>query len=75
MTKTREVGLVIPATFIAHKEKKRTAEIFDTELAKRREMFTTFELNHNPKRFFRKFPVFDLKIQIFIRNSSSCFYI
>ena len=31
----REVGLVIPATFIAHTENKRTAEIFDKDLAKR----------------------------------------
>ena len=41
--RTREVGLIIPATFIAYTENKRTAEIFDTELAKRRKMFTTFE--------------------------------
>ena len=41
--RTREVGLLIPATFIAYTENKRTAEIFDTELAKRRKMFTTFE--------------------------------
>ena len=47
----REVGLVIPATFIAHTENKRTAEIFDTELAKRRKMFTKFELKHKPKKF------------------------
>ena len=58
----REVGLLIPATFIACTENKRTAEIFDTELAKRRKMFTTFELKHKPKRFFRAFPVFDLKL-------------
>ena len=36
----REVGLVINAIFITHTENKRTAEIFDTELAKRRNMFT-----------------------------------
>ena len=41
--KRREVGLVIPATFIAHTENKRTAGIFDTGLVKRREMFTTFQ--------------------------------
>ena len=58
----REVGLAIPATFIAHTENQRTAEIFNTELAKRRKMFTTFELKHKPKRFFRGFPVFDLKL-------------
>ena len=45
----RKVGLVIPATFIAHTENKRTTEIFDTELGKRRKMFTTFELKHKPK--------------------------
>ena len=43
--RTREVGLVIPATFIAYTENKRTAEIFDTELAKRRKMFTFEDLN------------------------------
>ena len=30
----REIGLVIPAKFIAHAENKRTPENFDTELAK-----------------------------------------
>ena len=30
----REIGLVIPAKFIAHTENKRTPENFDTELAK-----------------------------------------
>ena len=55
----REVGIVIPATFIAHTKNKRTAEIFDTEIAKKRKMFTTFELKHKPKSFFRPFPVFD----------------
>ena len=58
----REVGVVIPATFITHTENQRTAEIFDTELAKRRKMFTTFELKDKPKRFFRGFPAFDLKL-------------
>ena len=58
----REVGLVIPATFIAHTGNKRTAEIFNTELAKRRKMFTIFELKYKLKRFFRALPVFDLKL-------------
>ena len=58
----REFGLVIPAAFIAHTENKRAAEISDTELAKRRKMFTTFELKYKPKRLFRAFPVFDLKL-------------
>ena len=60
----REVGLVIAATFIAHTENKRTAETFDTELSKRRKMFTTFELKHKPKRFFRAFPVLFLFIYL-----------
>ena len=58
----REIGLPIPATFKPHTENKRTAEIFNTELAKWRKMFTTFELKHEPKRFFREFPVFELKL-------------
>ena len=58
----KEVGLAIPATFLANTENKRTAEIFDTELAKIRKIFTTFELQHKPKRYFRAFPVFDLKL-------------
>ena len=57
----REVGLLTRSMFIAQTENKKTAEIFDTELAKGRKMFTTFELKHNPKRFFRTFSVFDLK--------------
>ena len=58
----REIGLPIPATFKPHTENKKTAEIFNTELAKWRKMFTTFELKHEPKRFFREFPVFELKL-------------
>ena len=58
----REVGLAIPATFIEHAEKERTTEIIDTELAKTCKMFTTFELKHKTKRFFRTFPVFNLKL-------------
>ena len=58
----REVGLVIPATFVAHTENKRTTEIFDTEHGKRRKIFRTFELKHKPKRFFRALLVFDPKL-------------
>ena len=58
----KEFGLVTPATFIAHTENKRAAEISDTELAKIRKMFTTFELKYKPKRLFRAIPVFDLKL-------------
>ena len=71
----REVGLVILVKFAAHTENKRTAENFDAELAKRHKMSTTFELKHKPKILNRAFPVFDLKLQIFIRNSKNSFYI
>ena len=71
----REVGLVIPVKFTAHTENKRTAENFDAKLAKRHKMSTTFELKHKPKILNRAFPVFDLKLQIFIRNSKNSFYI
>ena len=46
----REVGLVVPAKFSAHTKCSHTARVFDEQLLKMKEYFSTLEFKHRKKR-------------------------
>ena len=58
--KMREIGLVVPTSFEAYTKSKKDAITLDKELAKRKEMFSTFDIKHKQKRFYRRFLIYDV---------------
>ena len=56
----REIGLVVPASFVAYTKSKKDAITLDKEMVKRKEMFSTLDVKHKQKRFYRRFPIYDV---------------
>ena len=56
----REIWLVVPASFEAYTKSKKDAITLDKEMAKRKEMFSTLDIKHKQKRFYRRFPISDV---------------
>ena len=55
----RQVGLVVPAKFLAFSKTKRSAETLGREMKKRKELSTYFELTYEPEFVkIMKFPWF-----------------
>ena len=51
----------MPASFEAYtKRSKKDAITLDKEMAKRKEMFSTLDIKHKQKRFYRRFPIYDV---------------
>ena len=56
----REMGLVVPASFETYTKSKKDAITLDKEMAKRKEMFSTLDIKHKQKKFYRRFPIYDV---------------
>ena len=53
-----EIGLVVPAQYDCYTKIKRISVVLDKDLRKRKEKYSTLELFHQNKNYYRKFPVF-----------------
>ena len=50
----------MPASCEAYTKSKKDAITLAKELAKRKEMFSTLDIKHKQKRFYRRFPIYDV---------------
>ena len=50
----------MPASFEAYTKSKKDAMTLDKEMAKRKEIFSTLDIKHKQKRFYRCFPIYDV---------------